>query len=564
MLLFNHSGAIGDILFSLYLCKELSQSQGESKFNFHFQINNEQETKIGKKRVGFSIKDVEFLLPLLKSQSYINEITYSKDTPKGCFNLDLMRDLNLNLMGGDIRGYWYNLTTSHLPREFQKPIIKVEPNYKFKNKLLFTYTERYVNLNINYNLLEPFKNKMVFIGLEKEYQLFKQKYFDLQYIKVNNALEAAQYIAGAKGFMGNESGLFSLAECLKVPRILLSPQLINWNNNIIQGPYNVNPIGGWNEVAGVNEKMVCSVKKLLNIYNTAILVIAYNRFDILDKTIEALNKNKHYDLIVNFDKHNDIQNFNKIKDKILNYFPNAKIKMQNQHLGLDLNVITSIQQAFYTYNYDRIFYIEDDVYTDPTCLETLQNLMNWTDQNMKNIGIVQSWNNNLINDNYLKLHGLQKLDYSKTCTYQQNEIGYTGQNFWGCLISKKCWDIINPYIVKHFSATYNNNNFDLNNFQNLISKIMKSKASDEVKYRVTSRFNVRGWEPIVDLAMVANNLFKITLTNPRSKTMGEEGTTSKSTMFDSTNLNKIQTINSPNIPTQFILNQQSKKLWIKE
>lgn len=298
---------------------------------------------------------------------------------------------------------------------------------------------------------------------------------------------------------------------------------------------------------------------------TAILLIAYNRFDILERTIEALNNNKHYDLIVNFDNHNDIQNYNKIKEKILNYFPNAIINMRPYHFGLDSNVIISIQEAFYVYDYDRIFYIEDDVYTDPTCLQTLENLMNWTDEHMQGIGIVQSWNNNLINEQYIKLHGLQQLDYSKTCTYNQNEIAYTGQNYWGALISRNYWNIINSNIIEYIKSL--NNNDILNNvkiFKNLICKLLLSNASDAIKYRIISRFHPYSWECLLDLVMVANNLYKIALTNPRSKTMGEEGSTSNSNMFTSSNLDKIQTLNSPNIPTQFVLNQQSKKLWLKE
>lgn len=305
------------------------------------------------------------------------------------------------------------------------------------------------------------------------------------------------------------------------------------------------------------------MENITNTTKTAILLIAYKRFDILDEVIEALNKNKHYDLIVNFDHHDDIQNYEKTKKKILNYFPNAIVKMRPQQLGLNLNVIVSLQEAFYNYDYDRIFYIEDDVYTDPTCLETLENLMNWTDKNLPNAGMVQSWNNNLANDYYINLHGLQDLNYFKTCTYAQNEIAFTGQNFWGALISKKCWNAINPYVAKHFLALCQYQTFDFENYQELLCKLLKSNMSDNVIYRLVSRFQPNSWEAIVDLAMAANNLFKITLTNPRSKTLGEVGSTSHSDMFVSSNLDKIQTLNSPNIPTQFILNQQSKKLWLK-
>ena len=262
MITFNHSGAIGDIIYSLHFCKELINSVGESKFNFHIKISNNNQ--FDPKRSYLNINDVNFIKPLLQSQQYINEVTYSEDVPQNCFNLDIMRKLNLNLMGGDMRTYWYNLYGKHLPREFWNQILFVEPNYRFKDKFLLTFTQRYVNVRLDYNVLKELKDRIVFIGLEKQYELFKSKFFDLEYVKVNNLLEAAQYMVGSLGFVGNESGLFSVAECLKVPRILLSPQLIYLNGTLCQGPFNVNPIGGWNEVAGTTEKFLYSVREMIN------------------------------------------------------------------------------------------------------------------------------------------------------------------------------------------------------------------------------------------------------------------------------------------------------------
>ena len=39
MFTFNHSGKLGDILFSFYFCKELVNSCGDEKFNLHIQTN---------------------------------------------------------------------------------------------------------------------------------------------------------------------------------------------------------------------------------------------------------------------------------------------------------------------------------------------------------------------------------------------------------------------------------------------------------------------------------------------------------------------------------------------
>ena len=59
-----------------------------------------------------------------------------------------------------------------------------------------------------------------FVGTEDEYKEMKQQINHLQYLPVKNFLELASYIAGAKLFIGNQSFPFSLAEAMKVNRLL--------------------------------------------------------------------------------------------------------------------------------------------------------------------------------------------------------------------------------------------------------------------------------------------------------------------------------------------------------
>ena len=50
---------------------------------------------------------------------------------------------------------------------------------------------------------------------------------------------------GAGGYISNPTGLFALAEGLKIPRILIPcDSIITENGTIIKGPTNVTPIGG--------------------------------------------------------------------------------------------------------------------------------------------------------------------------------------------------------------------------------------------------------------------------------------------------------------------------------
>lgn len=252
---FSHVGGIGDILFSLYFCKELAEYFNIGKINF-FIIT-------GKK--GLPIDVAKFIKSLLENQSFINSVSIGENAPSNSIMLDEYRNLKINYSSGDIRSWYYNLTQVHLPKEFWLPIITAKPNYKYKEKIFFSLTERYQNVHLNYNYLKQFSQSMIFVGLPSEHISFCSKYFTIPYCRCENMLEMAEYIVGSKGFIGNQSGIYSLAECLKVPRILLAPDYINYHGVIIPGPHNNLPQGGWNEDVSTTEKMIKAMENLINL-----------------------------------------------------------------------------------------------------------------------------------------------------------------------------------------------------------------------------------------------------------------------------------------------------------
>ena len=296
---------------------------------------------------------------------------------------------------------------------------------------------------------------------------------------------------------------------------------------------------------------------------TAILITSYSKTHTLKKVIDSLSLNKKYDLFVFLDKNDDINITNQLSEISKTYTGNTEVIIRSKRFGADLNDIASINDVFIK-GYDRVFFLEDDVIVDKNCLETLENLMDWTDKNIPNIGIVQSWNYNLTQEPYLseykKLHGIENLYYDMS--FDINEIGYTCQNFWCALISKECWIKSYPFISRHFSTLLQNKGFNFINFRDEVAKLMISNASNEVKRRLIQRYHPNSWECQFDLAMNANNMFKICLTNPRSKTIGIEGLTSTNDMFTKVGLDKIQTANINIIPTEFKLNIESSKKFL--
>lgn len=282
MFTFNHAGKIGDILYSLYYCIESSAHSGFSQFNYNIQINKRiidfgassllpPSPSADNMQPILTEEDAEFLKPLLDSQPYVNSVTALEEPKKGAIDLNSFRSGVINPNGCEIRDWYYTFNVHTLPRQFWKKIIHVEPNRRYRNKILFTLTERNVNQNIDYNELKAFDRDLVFIGTDREYQTFRKKFFELDRVELkkdDSLLTVAEYLAGAKGYLANQSGFFSLAELMKIPRILLPPDFIlseEGKGGLELGPRNNLPLGGWANSVSFTPKMVAAVKELLRI-----------------------------------------------------------------------------------------------------------------------------------------------------------------------------------------------------------------------------------------------------------------------------------------------------------
>ena len=146
----------------------------------------------------------------------------------------------------------------------------MEPDPSYRDKILFSLTERYVNRGIDFMALKEFRDHLVFIGTDSEYQTFRSRYFELDRAELkpeDSLLTVARWLAGAKGFMSNQSGFFSLAELMKINRVLLPPDWIREGegdgSRLMAGPKNNLPLGGWANSVSFTPKMVDAIKELI-------------------------------------------------------------------------------------------------------------------------------------------------------------------------------------------------------------------------------------------------------------------------------------------------------------
>jgi hypothetical protein len=212
---FRHSGNLGDIIYALPV---LATLKGDRKINeLYLRIN--QPSQLDNHSMGqfmLTEKTVEWMKPLLSELSYIDKTDVFNDQSID-FDLDLFRKMPIKFSSGDIsRWYFYIFNVYY---DLSQPWIRVIPNDYFSHSVVLSRTERYNNPVIDYSFLKEYPS-VYFVGMESEFLKMKKVIPNLDWAKVNNALELAQVIAGAKVFIGNQSFPYALAEAMKTTRIL--------------------------------------------------------------------------------------------------------------------------------------------------------------------------------------------------------------------------------------------------------------------------------------------------------------------------------------------------------
>ena len=86
-------------------------------------------------------------------------------------------------------------------------------------KIVITRSVRRNNHFINYKFLKKYEN-LLFIGLENEYKLLQEQVPNLDFYDCKDFLEVDEIIKSSKFFLGNLCFGYSIAEALKVPRLL--------------------------------------------------------------------------------------------------------------------------------------------------------------------------------------------------------------------------------------------------------------------------------------------------------------------------------------------------------
>ena len=216
---FLHYGHLGDVVNSLPVIKELSKTH---KCNFYIQAKkplepNAKHYKYFGDYVFLTDSNVDMLLPLFMNQPYIHKV--DKYTNQEIdIDLNLIREMPIDFNIDSVR--WYSQLTG-IHTDLSVPYIFAEPHDVIKNKVTIMRNVRRKNYFTNYKFLKKYEN-LLFIGLNDEYEDLKKEVPNLEFYDCKDFLEMAQIIKSSKLFLGNLSFGYTIAEGLKIPRLLES------------------------------------------------------------------------------------------------------------------------------------------------------------------------------------------------------------------------------------------------------------------------------------------------------------------------------------------------------
>lgn len=212
---FKHSGNSGDIIYALPTILELSKG---GKAHIYLQINQKgtYETYHPLGALMLNQKMADMLKPLLKYQPNIAACeVYQNETLD--YDLDIFRDYGMNLDRGSICRWYFHVYGISYP--LHEPWLVAPSDTSLQDFIVIARSHRYRSPFIDYSFLQNYDKKL-FIGVKEEYEDMKRMIPNLEFREVNDFLEMATIIKSCKLFIGNQSFPFSIAEALKVNRLL--------------------------------------------------------------------------------------------------------------------------------------------------------------------------------------------------------------------------------------------------------------------------------------------------------------------------------------------------------
>lgn len=225
---FKHSGAMGDLIYSLPIVKHF----GGGEFYLHLgQMDWIGQHYYGSPPTPFhqgrmTQKDFEYMRSFMEAQPYIDKFDIMSPQTEITHNLDRFRPVFVGHPTNyiDIYSGVFNLSPADVFKNSSRPWLTAPtPSTVDGRTVVVNRTQRWTgNPGPQWNIWrqQGMENRAVFVGLEEEYAAFKQQVgWNIPWAKTTTMLGLGQIIAGATTFIGNQSSALAMAIGLGVEDI---------------------------------------------------------------------------------------------------------------------------------------------------------------------------------------------------------------------------------------------------------------------------------------------------------------------------------------------------------
>lgn len=227
-----HSFPAGDLLAALPGLKQVSQDN-DCEWIIYQKVDLSYGLSMAYPGAVYSIKDDSgqpvtmnkntflALKPLLLAQPYIKDFREWAGESVN-FNFDELRERDTTMPMGSINR-WAMYLWPDMATDLSKETLTIPDSIdqRVVGKILINRTERYTNMLISYNFLKQYGDRVMFVGLPNEHEVFcKQHKLNIPRLVANDFLEIATALYNCKVYIGNQSSCFQVAEQMKIPRIL--------------------------------------------------------------------------------------------------------------------------------------------------------------------------------------------------------------------------------------------------------------------------------------------------------------------------------------------------------
>lgn len=210
---FKHSGDIGDIIYALYSIKRL----GGGKLYLDITGGQTDAACMAQcidKKTKFNKNSFEYIVPLIKKQSYIDDVLiwngeicdYNLNNFRFKYNDGTCR--TKTLIDNQLDSLGLPLYTDH-----NESWISVFEKKVLDRKTLVTRTPRYQS-NFAWFQSNKFnlRDKAIFVGLPKEHEYFEWTLdIKIPFHPVNDAYEMACILNGCNAFISNQTSTLAIA-----------------------------------------------------------------------------------------------------------------------------------------------------------------------------------------------------------------------------------------------------------------------------------------------------------------------------------------------------------------